>query len=111
MKNYEIEVMERYSHGCYGKQVYFGLVLNAENCKAAESFAEDVIYNMTYGEFFEMCINDNYRKEIVQNSFMDGWEWITNEEGKQISKHYHRSLTDKIKDDHKFTFRARVFKG
>lgn len=111
MKNYEVEVMGKYAHGCYGKEHYFGLVLSAENCKAAETFAEDILFDMTYQEFFERCVNDNYRKEIVQDSFMDGWEWTTADDGKQICKHYHRSLDDKIGNDHKFTIKARVFKG
>lgn len=111
MKNYEVEVMGRYSHGCYGKDHYFGMVLCAENCKAAETFAEDVISEMTYQEFFEMCVNDNYRKEIVQNSFMGVWEWTTHGDGTKTCKYCQRSLTDKIGADHKFTFKARVFKG
>lgn len=111
MKQYEIEVKERYAHGCYGKQIYFGMVLCAENCKAAESFAEDVVYDMTYQDFFEMCVKDCYREKIVQESFMSIWEWTTHEDGKKTCKHCQRSLTDKIKDDHKFTFKARVFKG
>ena len=111
MKNYEVEVKGRYAHGCYGKEHYFGMVLCAENGKAAESFAEDILFDMTYQEFFDRCINDNYRKEIVQDSFMEGWESTTDDEGKQVYKHYHRNLTDKIGADHKFTIKARVFKG
>lgn len=111
MKQYEVEVKEKYSHGCYGKQTYFGLVLCADSCKAAETFAEDVLYDMTYEQFFESCISDNYRKKIVQNNFMIVWERIANDNGTETFKYYQRNLTDKIKNDHGFTFKARVFKG
>lgn len=111
MKDYEVEVKERYSHGCYGKPLYFSMVLHDNSCKSAESFAEDIIYNMTYEEFFNMCIDDNYSKEIVQKSFMRIWVHDLDENGKIVWKYFNRSLTDKIGNDHQFTFKARVFRG
>jgi hypothetical protein len=112
MKQYEVEIKERYSHGCYGKQTYFGLVLSADSCKNAETFAEDIIYDMTYQEFFDRCISDNYRKSIVQTQFMNVQIWTRDESGRYIiPTYYKRELTDKIKNDRKFTFKARVFKG
>lgn len=113
MKDYEVEVMGRYAHGCYGKEHYFGMVLSAENCKAAETFADDLVYDMTYQEFFERCVNHFHgeHSEFVREQFMNVCVWTTHADGKMTCKYYQRSLTDKIKDDHKFTFKARVFKG
>lgn len=112
MKQYEVEVMGSKSHGIYGKERYFGLVLSSDSCKSAETFAEDIIYDMTYQEFFDRCISDNYRKSIVQTQFMNVQIWARDENGKYLtSTHYKRELTDKIGNDHEFTFKARVFKG
>lgn len=112
MKQYEVEVKNWYSNGCYGKELYFGLILSAENCKSAETFAEDVLYDMTYQEFFDRCNSDNYRKQIVQNQFMNVQIWTRDENGKYLtSTRYQRELTDKIGNDKEFTFKARVFKG
>ena len=112
MKNYEVQVKNWYSNGCYGKELYFGLVLSAESCKSAETFAEDILFDMTYQEFFERCNSDVYRNPIVQNQFMNVQVWTRDESGNYLtSTHYQRTLTDKIGTDHEFTFKARVFKG
>lgn len=110
MKQYEVEVMGRYSHGRYGKERYFGLVLSAENCEAAKSFAEDIVYGMTYQEFFDRCMNDAYKKEGIQKSFMNRWIWIE-DGGKERTIFERKELDDKISQYQEFTFKARVFKG
>ncbi len=110
MKDYEVEVMGLYSHGQYGKEHYFGMVLSAENCKKAESFADELLYDMTYQEFFERCFN-HFRSEFAKEQFMTVEVWTRTDNGKLKIHFYKRNLTDKINDDHRFTFKARVFRG
>ena len=49
-KQYEVEVYEKHSHGCYGKMHYFGWVLSSNNKANAESFALDILAGMTPNE-------------------------------------------------------------
>lgn len=111
MKQYEVEVKGLYSHGCYGKEHYFTLVLAADSCKDAESFADDVLYGMTYQEFFNLCIRDCYQNPHVQESFMNECKRIDLPDGKCRFQYIQHELTDKIGDARSFTFKARVFKG
>ena len=69
MKQYEVEVMGKYSHGCYGKEHYFGMVVSTESCKQAEMFADDILYEMTYEEFFDRCIN-SFKNPYARELFM-----------------------------------------
>ena len=110
MKQYEVEVMGRYSHGCYGKEHYFGMVVSVESCKQAEMFADDLLYEMTYEEFFERCIN-HFKHPYAREQFMTEEKMIPLQTGGykfQVIKH---ELSDRIGDAHKFTFKARVFRG
>lgn len=110
MKQYEVEVMGKYFHGRYGKEHYFGMVLSCDSCKSAESFAEELVSVMTYEEFFDRCVN-SFKSDLAKNQFMNIEKWTKLEDGKLKVSFYQRCLTDKIQDDHSFTFKARVFKG
>ena len=111
MKQYEVEIMGKYSHGRYGKERYFGMILSADSCKNAESFAEDIIFEMTFEEFFERC-NQEY-SDLAKKQFMcfKTFVLIGNNELKYMEKQY--SLKDKIAErvEDKFSFKARVFRG
>lgn len=109
MKQYEVEVMGCFKHGIYGKERYFGLILAADSCKQAEYFADDLLYEMTYGEFFERLMTP--KCELAQKQFMEIWKNYDNGDGTYKSVRYERNKNDRIGDDHRFTFKARVFKG
>jgi hypothetical protein len=111
MKNYEVEIKERYSHGCYGKETFFGLILSADSCKEAETFAEDILYDMTYQEFFERCHDKRFPTECCKRQYMFVERRIRNEDGTFSYKYEQKNLTDKLGSDHTFTIKARIFKG
>ncbi len=101
MKQYEIEVYERYSHGVYGKKQYTNLsmILAADTKEQVISFAEDIISQMTYGEVFGE--KSHYSPRFIPNG--DGTE-----------KAYFPIATDKIGIEvacGSFTIKARVYKG
>ena len=87
------------------------MVLSADSCKNAETFAEDIIYDMTYQEFFDRCLDKRFPTELCKKRFMNIEIWSKNEDGTNNSRYEQRNLTDKLKNDHEFTIKARVFKG
>lgn len=109
MKQYEVEVMSYYQHGQYGKERYFGLILAADSCKQAEYFADDILYEMTYEEFFERLMKP--KSEFAKKQFMSGWTCIDNGDGTYKQYQYDRKLNERIGNDHRFSYKARVFKG
>lgn len=52
-RQYEVEVYEGYSHGCWGKQHYFGWILSSDKKANAESFALDILAGMTPNELMK----------------------------------------------------------
>lgn len=100
MKDYEVEVKEATSHGRRGKTWYFGMILNCDSRQQAEYFAEDIMYGMTYGEFFERLMRPMTVDEQID--FMT----IETPSGSVI-----RDENDTIGDDHQFSYYARVFRG
>lgn len=69
MKDYTVEVLEKYSHGPYGKQFYFGMIVCADNKQSAQSMVEELVDDMTDDEFIEWCTNDakSYVKYVHHN--------------------------------------------
>ena len=51
MKQYEVEVMEKYSHGQHGKQRFMGWILSHTSKDGAIDFAKDIMSGMTWGDF------------------------------------------------------------
>jgi hypothetical protein len=46
-RQYEVEVYEKHSHGCWGKVHYFGWILSSDKRENAESFALEILAGMT----------------------------------------------------------------
>lgn len=105
-KQYEVEVYEKYSHGCWGKQHYFGWVLSSDKIANAESFALEILAGMTPNE---ICKESDGRLKY------DPFIWHTfepTEDGK-----YRYVVLDPDKPigyemaEKRFTVKARVFRG
>lgn len=58
-KTYSVEVLEKYSHGKYGKTYFFGLCVSATSKKSAETFAEELVNEMDMNEFLFHCIDES----------------------------------------------------
>lgn len=59
IKQYDVEVLGKYSHGRDGKNYYYGMGLAAYSKSGAENFAFDILSEMTFEE--------------IANSCLDGW--------------------------------------
>lgn len=63
-KMYAVEVLERCSHGRYGKELMFQLCLCTTSIARAKDFAFDVLAGMTKNEILLACTNDSARSYI-----------------------------------------------
>lgn len=52
-RQYAVEVLERFQHGKYGKDFYFGLYVPGYNKKDAEQVAFETVAGMTFNEIKE----------------------------------------------------------
>lgn len=52
-KDYCIEILDSFSHGCYGKDFYASWCLNSNSKKNAVEFAYDILRCKTWREFAE----------------------------------------------------------
>ena len=112
-KDYEVNIMEKYSHGCHGKTIYGGWVLNSSSKTNAESFAYDILLNMTYQDLIDEFFN-NY--QILNPLYID---WILEEridfveDGVTRCCYEDRNLNQKISEDFidsNFTIKANILK-
>lgn len=98
-KDYEVDIMEKYSHGCHGKTIYGGWVLNASSKTNAESFAYDILLSMTYQDLIDEFFN-NY--QTLKPLYI---KWILEEcidfveDGVTRCRYEYRDLTQKISED------------
>ena len=60
MKQYAVEVLEKHSHGTYGKELYATWCLSETSKKGACSFASEILAGMSWREIF--VGNDKYSK-------------------------------------------------
>lgn len=60
-KQYAVEVIQRYSHGRYGKDFYFGLYLPGFSKKDAEEVGIETIAAMTFDEINKRCVDDKQK--------------------------------------------------
>lgn len=67
MKNYEVDVYERYSHGKYGKEHYMGWRLSDTSAKNAAAFGYEILAGMTYREAFEGLAWDLASKRVYRD--------------------------------------------
>lgn len=108
MKQYEVEVYEKHSHGVWGKQHYFGMVLSSNNIANAESFALDILAGMTPNEVRE---RSDGRFFICSISGLRSWVPV----GDGVHHKCVRLDLDKPfgyeEAEKRFTVKARVFKG
>lgn len=112
-KDFEVNIMEKYSHGCHGKTIYGGWVLNANSKTNAESFAYDILLSMTYQDLIDEFFN---KYQILNPLYI---EWIIEErvdfveEGVTRCRYEDRDLTKTISEDFidtNFTIKASVLK-
>lgn len=105
-KQYEVEIYEKTSHGCWGKQHFFCWILSSNNKANAESFALDILAGMTPEEISResdgKCIYD----------FTGWWGFVPNGDG---TSKYVKLDPDKAigyeEAERRFTAKARVFRG
>jgi hypothetical protein len=105
-RQYEVEVYERYSHGCYGKQHYFGWILSSDKKANAESFALEILGRMTPNELHKES-DGKLRTDVY------GWhKFVPTQDGK-----YKYVILDNDEPigyeeaEKRFTVKARLFKG
>ena len=60
-RQYAVEVVERYAHGKYGKEFYFGMYLPGFSKKDAEEVGIETIATMTFDEINKRCVNDKQK--------------------------------------------------
>ena len=58
-KQYAVEILERYSHGHYGKTYYFGMYVPGFSKKDAEEVAIEMLSEMTFDEITKRCVDEN----------------------------------------------------
>lgn len=56
-KQYAVEVLEKYQHGRYGKEFYFGLYVPGFSKADAEAVAMETLASMTFEEIDTRCID------------------------------------------------------
>ena len=105
-KQYEVEVYEAHSHGCWGKQHYFGWVLSSDKVANAESFALDILAGMTPNELCKEADGRLTRDPYLWHAWEpleDGtWRYVTLDMDKPIG--YEEAAK-------RFTVKARVLRG
>ena len=57
LKQYAVEVVQRYSHGRYGKDFYFGMYVPGFSKKDAECVAIEMVSEMTFEEINNRCVD------------------------------------------------------
>ena len=60
-KQYAVEVVQRFAHGRYGKEFYFGMYLHGFSKKDAEEVGIETIAAMTFNEINTRCIEGKMR--------------------------------------------------
>lgn len=60
-KQYAVEVIQRYSHGRYGKDFYFGMYIPGFSKKDAEEVGMETLAGMTFDEINSRCVNNNQK--------------------------------------------------
>ena len=58
-KQYAVEVIERWAHGRYGKDFYFGLYVPGFNKKDAEEVAIETLAGMSFNEIKSRCVDQH----------------------------------------------------
>lgn len=57
-RQYAVEVLQRYSHGRYGKDFYFGMYLPGFSKKDAEEVGMETLASMTFAEINSRCVDN-----------------------------------------------------
>lgn len=55
MREYNVEILGKYSHGVYGKEFFFGMYLCGFSKADVSGIAMEILANMTLGEFKDRC--------------------------------------------------------
>lgn len=101
MRDYEVEIYERHSHGHFGKQHYLGWILNDSSVENVKSFAAEILAGMTYREVFKDC-----------PYLIPGYRFVSIGDGKYRCEKI--DADDKIgyeQVEKLFTIKARLFRG
>ena len=105
-RQYEVEVYERYSHGCYGKQHYFGWILSSDKKANAESFAFEILAGMTPNELMK----ESDGKIRVDICGWHTWESLGNGKVRYVKLDNDKPIGYEDAEK-RFTVKARLFKG
>lgn len=104
-KQYEVEVYESYSHGCYGKTHYFGWILSADKKEGAEAFALEILAGMTPNEIHK----ESDGKFIINCGL---YRYIPVGDGKHRSVLIGKDEPLGYEEaERRFTVKARLFRG
>jgi hypothetical protein len=105
-KQYEVEIYASDSHGCWGKQHYFGWVISSDKIANAESFALDILAGMTPNEINKEADGKFFHGITKLYGFVpngDGtFRYVPLDNDKPIG--YKEA-------ERRFTVKARVFRG
>lgn len=64
-RNYAVDVLEKYSHGIYGKERYTSWRLSETSKQRACNFAAEIVAGMTWQEILSEARPDEYLKMYV----------------------------------------------
>lgn len=66
-RQYAVEVIQRYSHGRYGKDYYFGMYLPGFSKKDAEEVGIETLAAMSFDEIDKRCIDTRMKPWHVRD--------------------------------------------
>lgn len=71
-RQYAVEVRERFSHGKYGKEFYFGMYVPGFNKKDAEQVCMETLASMTFKEIYDRCVRKGMKPWQVHAESVHG---------------------------------------
>lgn len=106
-RQYEVEVYEKYSHGCWGKRHYFGWILSSDKKENAESFALDIIAGMSPNELVKEADGKMVPPGVCG---WHTWEDLGNGKRRWVKLDNDKPVGYEFAEGN-FTVKARLFKG
>lgn len=70
-RQYAVELLEKYQHGCYGKCFYFGLYVPGFSKKDAEEVALETVAGMSLNEIKERTVDSE--KNFWGTLYLPNW--------------------------------------
>lgn len=85
LKQYAVEVLQRCSHGRYGKDFYFGMYLCGFNKKDAEEVGIETLAEMTFEEINNRCVEKFQKPWQIWDEYKHG---LTTPIGRELAEKY-----------------------